>query len=364
MALRLSDRDLSVLTAAMTVLLTPFCYEDGEEWRNTVCSALESYLHSNGASFALAAPNEPFIAGPADLVSALQALVPPPDWLLKGLERRRQLGLNVAGFSDIHNVEAVKRTPFYNDVVIPNRLFAPLVLAADFRGLPLPAVLGFTYDNDRIAASQLPRDKQMLSLLVPAFLAGVGTHVRLSRQRAALASALDSVSVGVTVVDVNGTVIDENKTMGTLIAGDPEGSRVRATVKQVAMGVADMIARGKSPDWAKQSEVAEVRTTSARYRINATFAWGGLLHSRDAVLALTERMPSRSLNSEQLESRFGLTRREIETAQLMARGYSNREVATAMGISLNTARRHSEHVLLKLDVHSRAAVAARLGGVT
>ncbi|MGZ3462867.1 MAG: LuxR C-terminal-related transcriptional regulator [Gemmatimonadaceae bacterium] len=361
MALRLSDRDLSSLTAAMTVMLTPFCYTDGEQWRSAVCSALTSPMHSNGASFALTAPNEPFLAGPPDLVAALQALLPPPEWMLKGFERRRQLGLNVAGFSDIHDVEFVKRTPFYNDVVIPTRLFAPLVLAADFPGLPLPAVLGFTYDDEVIAARELPRNKQMLELLVPAFLGGVGTHIRLSRQRAALASVLDSMSVGVTIVDVDGKVIDENQAMKALMATESERNRVRAAVRQVALGVANIVARRKSPDWAKQGEAAEVRTASAQYRIKATFAWGGVLHRRDAVLALTERMLSHALTSEQLESRFRLTGREIETAQLMARGYSNREVATAMGISLNTARRHSEHVLLKLDVHSRAAVADRLG---
>lgn len=364
MALRLSDRDLSALTAAMTVMLTPFSFADGEQWRSTVCSVLTNPMHSNGASFALAVPNEPFIAGPADLVSALQALVPPPDWLLEGLERRRQLGLNVAGFSDIHNVEAVKRTPFYNDVVMPNRLFSPLVLAADFPGLPLPAVLGFTYDDDRTAAKQLPRNKQMLTLLVPAFLAGVTTSIRLGRERAAFASVLDSVSVGATLIDVDGNVIDENRTMHALVGSDPERNRVREGVKQVASVVADIVARRKSPDWVKQSEVARVCTAVARYRITATFLPEGLLHSKDAVLALTERLPSRSLNPEQLESRFGLTRREIETAQFIARGYSNREVATAMGISFNTARRHCEHVLLKLNVHSRAAVAARLGAVT
>jgi DNA-binding CsgD family transcriptional regulator len=135
-------------------------------------------------------------------------------------------------------------------------------------------------------------------------------------------------------------------------------------VRQVSLGVANLVARGKSPDWAKQSEVGEVRTALTRYRIKATFAWGGLLHAKDAVLTLTERMPSCSLNSDQLGSRFGLTKREVETAQLIARGYSNREVGAAMGISRNTARRHSEQVLLKLNVHSRAAVAARLGGAT
>lgn len=348
----------------MTVMLTPFSYADGEQWRSAVCSALAGPLHSNGASFALAVPGEPVIAGPRDLVGALQALLPPPAWLLEGLERRRRLGLNVAGFADIHDVEKVKSTDFYNDVVVPNRLFAPLVIAADFPGLPLPAVLGFNYDDERVAEGALSRNKQMLSLLVPAFLAGVGTYVRLNHRKTALATMLDSIDVGVTIVGLDGVVIDENQAMKTLVGIDPERNRVRAAVKQLSMGVANVIARGKSPDWGKHAAVAEARTALARYRMKATFVWEGVVHSKAAVVALTERVSTHSLRPDQLESQFGLTRREMETAEWMAHGYSNREVATAMGISLNTARRHSEHVLLKLNVHSRSAVAARLRGVT
>lgn len=364
MALRLTDRELSTLTAAMTVMLTPFCYQDGEEWRNAVCSALPSALHSTGATFALAAPNEPFVAGPRELVSALQALLPPPAWLLESLERRRKLRLNVAGFGDIHDVEAVKRTEFYNDVVIPHRLFQPLVLAADFPALPLPAVLGYVFEDDRTGVKHVDKNKQMLSLLVPAFIAGITTHLQLSRYRATIAQALDSVAAAATIVDVEGKVIGENKAMKALIDADPERSRLREAVRHAAFGIANVIARGRAPDWEKQSQEAMIRTAFARYRVSVTLLPDGAMHKRTNVLALTERMPLRPLNVEQLALQFGLTVRESETAQLMARGYSNREVATAMGISLNTARRHAEHVLLKLDVHSRAAVVARLSAQT
>jgi DNA-binding CsgD family transcriptional regulator len=86
--------------------------------------------------------------------------------------------------------------------------------------------------------------------------------------------------------------------------------------------------------------------------------------ARSAVVALTERMTARSLDSEELATQFGLTSREIETAQLLGYGYSTRQVAAAMGISINTARRHTEHGLLKLNVHSRAAVGARLARIS
>jgi DNA-binding NarL/FixJ family response regulator len=39
-----------------------------------------------------------------------------------------------------------------------------------------------------------------------------------------------------------------------------------------------------------------------------------------------------------------------------------RQIATELGISLNTARRHVEKILLKLDVTNRTAAAAKIAG--
>jgi hypothetical protein len=83
-ALRLSNKDIVGLNAAMTVLLTPFAYE-GDEWRRAVCAAFEAPLRAVGSSFALPLADEPLIGGVPDVVNALQALVPPPDWLVHGL---------------------------------------------------------------------------------------------------------------------------------------------------------------------------------------------------------------------------------------------------------------------------------------
>jgi DNA-binding NarL/FixJ family response regulator len=53
-----------------------------------------------------------------------------------------------------------------------------------------------------------------------------------------------------------------------------------------------------------------------------------------------------------------LTRREQEVARFVARGLSNREIAQALVIAEGTARVHVEHILSKLDLHSRAQLAA------
>jgi DNA-binding NarL/FixJ family response regulator len=57
---------------------------------------------------------------------------------------------------------------------------------------------------------------------------------------------------------------------------------------------------------------------------------------------------------------YGLTRRELEVALLLAQGCSNVTVARRLNISPHTARHHTQRVLDKLGVHSRAAAGARL----
>jgi DNA-binding CsgD family transcriptional regulator len=60
---------------------------------------------------------------------------------------------------------------------------------------------------------------------------------------------------------------------------------------------------------------------------------------------------------------LGLTPREAEVLALVARGYTNREVAEALVISVKTAGVHVSHILRKLDAPNRveaAAIAHRL----
>lgn len=59
-----------------------------------------------------------------------------------------------------------------------------------------------------------------------------------------------------------------------------------------------------------------------------------------------------------------LTQREAEVLRLLADGLSNRQVAETLNLSVNTVRNHTQHLLTKLDAHSRleaVAVATRLG---
>ena len=64
--------------------------------------------------------------------------------------------------------------------------------------------------------------------------------------------------------------------------------------------------------------------------------------------------------AEALRALYGLTDREIEVARLLAAGRRNSAIADELEISPHTARHHTQRVLAKLGVHSRAEAGARL----
>jgi DNA-binding NarL/FixJ family response regulator len=65
---------------------------------------------------------------------------------------------------------------------------------------------------------------------------------------------------------------------------------------------------------------------------------------------------------QDLRQRFGLTRREVQVAKLLALGRSNQAIARELKISSHTARHHTQRILSKLEVHSRAEAGAKLRG--
>jgi DNA-binding NarL/FixJ family response regulator len=62
-------------------------------------------------------------------------------------------------------------------------------------------------------------------------------------------------------------------------------------------------------------------------------------------------------------SKAQLTIREKEILHLIARGYSNKEIASQVQVEVSTVRTHIEHIYEKLHVHCRTQAAAKyLGG--
>ena len=77
-------------------------------------------------------------------------------------------------------------------------------------------------------------------------------------------------------------------------------------------------------------------------------------HPREAQTteaALDQKPSTNSTLSE-------LTDRERDVLELLAKGYTNRQIADSLGITANTVKKHVDHILQKLQVSTRAAAVA------
>jgi DNA-binding CsgD family transcriptional regulator len=104
----------------------------------------------------------------------------------------------------------------------------------------------------------------------------------------------------------------------------------------------------------------QVLTNRSEFRLRGVLVPQAVLLNQRGILLELERTGKRKIRLEDLCVHFGLTAREIEVATLVARGFSDQAIATRLGISPRTAEHHTEHLLRKLRVDCRSAVAALL----
>jgi DNA-binding CsgD family transcriptional regulator len=118
---------------------------------------------------------------------------------------------------------------------------------------------------------------------------------------------------------------------------------------------------GSTTAFAGQRLTQQVATPTAGYQVNGTFLGRELLGAElRIVVTLLRLAPNTPLSDAALQARFSLTTRELEIARRLAHGQSTKEVAHACGISLHTARRHTEKIFQKLGVRNRSQVGPKL----
>jgi DNA-binding CsgD family transcriptional regulator len=205
-----------------------------------------------------------------------------------------------------------------------------------------------------------------------------------SRERyVAVVAAIEAAEDGVCVTDQNGSFRHRNAAWQRLLAAEPDRRMLEAAIAdtrhatvvrseaqrggaEAALDVSKVMqipgtAGERSGAPLAPSLTLQVRTPSGEYRVRGT-AVSASHASRSEIMVVVwvRRCRPRHLTPDALRERYGLTPRELRVAALMAARSGNREIAEALGISSHTARRHSEAVLRKLGVHSRAQVRERL----
>ncbi|MFN8807175.1 MAG: response regulator transcription factor [Bacteroidota bacterium] len=79
--------------------------------------------------------------------------------------------------------------------------------------------------------------------------------------------------------------------------------------------------------------------------------WAGLKLTRKKIVTITLG-PDFILNEFEL-NKLGISKREHEVLEWMAKGLSNQEIADKLFVSLNTVKTHISNLFLKLEVSRR-----------
>ncbi|HEU4587908.1 MAG TPA: helix-turn-helix transcriptional regulator [Gemmatimonadales bacterium] len=177
---------------------------------------------------------------------------------------------------------------------------------------------------------------------------------------------LDALGRAMLVATADGAVY-QTVNLERCLAREPAWARQR--LERAIVGLADRMVRARQRRagarvMARQggrpcAATRQVRTARSRYRLHAVLLAPGVLNGeRGAVIVDVEVAARAPLSGMELRARFGLTQREVEVAELMARGLTDAGIAAQLRISRRTAEHHAEHVRRKLGLTGRAAVSA------
>jgi DNA-binding CsgD family transcriptional regulator len=218
-----------------------------------------------------------------------------------------------------------------------------------------PACISFFHVSEHAQPFDL-RAVAILELVRPVFRASVELLTGLdgTRRGPVFSELVDALPDAAALCAASGQLLHESPSLMRLLAAEPRAASVRVAIAAVAQTLAGHAANGGS----------EVRGARRRYAVRGSLlATAPAAALGAATIVLVRAAPPRALSDAELRDRFALTSREIEVLRLLTVGRSARDVAATLGISYYTARHHVEHVLAKLGVRTRAAVAAAIAAV-
>lgn len=370
MSLALSSSDVARLEAALATLLSPLAHETAADWGAAVLRDVRALLAADQGYFHLPPGTLAWDGARAgEAIGPYFAYYQQRDTVLA--PQLRQHNLEIYHRDLLYTADERRHDELLNDWCAPYRLFDPAGMSFVVEGASLPALVHVYHDHETTEGFG-EHGVALLSLLLPAFKAGAQAWLRLAAQREALSRILDALAEGVAVFDLAGHLVHQNPALTNLQAAEPERARLWASIVGAMHALVALALNRRSKvdpssvplpsTELSGSPAAECPTAASRYRVRASLAPAGLVGPEPAVLVLVERVAPAPPTPEMLRTRYGLTSREVEVAALLGVGEPDAAIAATLAISRHTARRHTERILQKVGVHSRAAVAARLRG--
>jgi DNA-binding CsgD family transcriptional regulator len=357
--LSLSPSELDRLTDLVEALHAPFDYPDVDAWRHAVNHHARLLLDAHKVVFMLPGPEHAPVYCQRLDPEGLRAYI---DYYHRfdvagaiAMER----SLPVSSLLEIHGRDEFYSSEYYNDFMRVWDCNHSVGLVTPMESEPGFAYLGILRDK----YSDPPfdgRSRAIMRFLLPAFRAGIHTYLRLAGDRAVLGAVLDAGGKRLLLCDAKGTPMQASAALERTLSADPERGAIERTMQRLARSTAELRGNGEtSVRGLGETGERVVATVRGRYRLCASLA-GESGPGPLGVLVLLEPLFREILPDDELRVRFGLTTQEIRVARSIAEGSRNDVIARRLGISPHTARRHTEHVLDKLGIASRAQVAERI----
>jgi len=276
------------------------------------------------------------------------------------LERGLELRVSKLELAYGPHVERYYRSDYYNEYASQLSKHDTLFTMARLESTPDGLASLQLFHERRTGRTFGERELSILRLLYPAFQAGAEMSVRWATHRRELIQVMETLGQAAMLCDMQGRVLHETPALRQILDADPSRERIVSSLKIAHERLRSAAGpQHTSGDLGPQVSQLEVSTDSARYSIRGCFYHAGSIGS-PLLLVTLQRLNPLARTAEELKCAFLLTAAETRVAFLLARGRSNAQIAADLGISPHTARRHTERVLQKMNVRSRAEVGQKL----
>ena len=153
----------------------------------------------------------------------------------------------------------------------------------------------------------------------------------------------------VVVLDLSMPVLNGSRAAKELIWRNPGLKILALTVHEERSYLRELLEAGASGYLLKRAAAEELVNAIRRVAEGSVYVDGHLIPD---VLDRSVRTPGREGKGEGRP----LTPREEEVIRQIAKGYSNKEIASQLSVSVKTVETHKARATEKLDIHNRAGI--------
>jgi len=332
-----------------------------EQWRRSVLHNLRVLTSSDKALLVIWSPHGRLVYGDQvgqELLHSYTTRFADSDRCRRAV---REFGLEVWNLRQLWQPGELERSLYYRSFAGPNGLNDTVGVTLLFPHASTELCMAFHRSRPG-PISEIERRRELLRLLLEPLRAAFRVDSSAVDPLTNLSSLIDICDQGLALYSLDGRLLKHNPAIIRVLSQDPERDAIEAEIQIVAGSALRMLAPRAGVPPPVVDTRRKVSTCQATYYLRGDpVGWNGLGHATAVLVSLTSitfQIPT----PDRLRARYGLTVRELQVASLLAHRFTNVEIARELNISPHTARHHTENVLTKLGVRSRAALRALLAG--